>query len=283
MTAYVLVSLVHVLTMVAFVGYALFFALVALASREPDTGAFLRRLAWTRWPPFAVPPPLRLPLHALGWLALVVLAATGLWLAHERGVGIDDLGLKWILIGGVFGGQLALTVRPTRFAAWGTLVFALGAVAASVPVRMGGVEGRELYAACVMVHLAALALWIGHMVFWSIVVGPTQKRLQPPEDGERLRHASARHGGLGWPALAVLVVTGVVMLGQRGVGVDAIASGALWTDPALRRLALKLALVLGMVAYQALVGHRPAPKLVYANMLAAFVVIGLSVWIARAA
>jgi len=285
MSVHVLVALLHVLTMVFFVGYALFFTIVALARTHheggDDTNAFLSRLAWTRWPPLVVPKPLRLPVHGLGWLALVVLAVTGMGLLHERGMTLDELSLKLILVGGVLGGQLALTIRPTRFAAVGTLVFALGVVAASVTVRSG--VGLDLYRACTMLHLAALSLWIGHMVFWSIVVGPTAKRLQPPADAERLRTASSRFGGLGWPALTVLVATGVVLLGQRGIGVETFTSGALFTDPGLRRFGIKLVLVLGMVSYQALVGHRPAPKLIYANMLAAFVVIGLSVWFVRVA
>lgn len=282
MSLYVLVSLVHVLAMVLFTGQALFFTLSAFALRgEPDRGAFLKKLAWTRWPPFAVPPALRLPLHAIGWLAILVLATTGGWLMHLRGTPHESLSLKLILVGGVVGGQLALTLRPNAFAAAGTLLFALGAAAASVLVRTGA--SLDLYRACTILHLAALALWIGHMVFWSIVVGPTKKRLRPPEDAERLARASSRHGGLGWPALVVLIATGVTMLGLRGVGVEEIASGALFTDPSLRRLGAKLVLVLGMVLYQAVVGHRPAPKLIYANMLAAFAVIGLSVWFARVA
>lgn len=280
MNAYVLVAWLHVLTMVAFVGYALLFTIVALGSRREDPG-FLRRLAWTRWPPMVVPRPLRLPLHALGWGMLLVLFVSGMWLLHYRGKTMDDVALKLILLGGVFGGQLALTFRPNAFAAAGTLLFALGASAVSVLVRTGA--ELDLVRACTMLHFAALGLWIGHMILWSIVVGPTKKRLQPASDAELLGAASSRFGGLGWPALFVLVATGLVMLNARGIGVETVTSGELFSDPSLRRFGFKFVLVLGMVAYQAVIGHRPAPKLIYANMLAAFAIIGLSVWIVRVA
>jgi len=46
-------------------------------------------------------------------------------------------------------------------------------------------------------------------------------------------------------------------------------------------LAGKLALVVAMIGYQAVVGHRSAPLAVYFNMLAALIVIALSVALVR--
>ena len=40
----------------------------------------------------------------------------------------------------------------------------------------------------------------------------------PPETAELLRERSLYLGGLGWPALAVLAITGLYLLGQRGIG-----------------------------------------------------------------
>jgi uncharacterized membrane protein len=136
------------------------------------------------------------------------------------------------------------------------------------------------YTICAALHVIATVTWIGHMVFWSIVVGPLAKRADPPADGEALRAAAAKHGGLGWPALTVLLATGVVLLNYRGM-----LSSAGWaemtTSAGGRALVLKLALVAGMVVYQWRVGHRPAPKLIYLNMLGAFAIIALSVFLVR--
>jgi len=138
----------------------------------------------------------------------------------------------------------------------------------------------DVYTFCLALHLVAVTVWIGHMLFWSLIVGPLAKRADPPAEGERLRAAATRHGGLGWPALAVLFGTGLAMLHFRGVfsggGLESLSAST-----AGRLLLVKLALVTCMVAYQWTVGHRPAPKLIYLNMLAALMIVAISVVIAH--
>ncbi len=138
----------------------------------------------------------------------------------------------------------------------------------------------SLYRVCLVLHLAAAFLWLGHMFFWSVFAGPVLKKIGPPETGARLRALSLRMGGLGWPALTVLVATGIVMLGVRGIGVEALVSGQLLATRFGRALSLKLALVLAMIAYQAVFGHRSAPRAIYLNMLAALLVLGASAIVA---
>jgi uncharacterized membrane protein len=135
-----------------------------------------------------------------------------------------------------------------------------------------------LYWVCISLHLLAASLWLGHMFVWSLVVGPAQKRIEPPETAERLRERSLYLGGLGWPALAVLVPTGLYLLGQRGIGLGDLASGAAFA--ADRSLAVKLAAVLFMVLYQIVWAHR-ASAAIYGNILAALVVLGASVVLVR--
>lgn len=138
----------------------------------------------------------------------------------------------------------------------------------------------NLYTACKILHLLALTLWLGHMIYWSLIVGPLTKRFDPPEEGAEIRRLSLRFGGLGWPALTVLIVTGTYMIWQRGV-LDRVSSGELLQDPFGRVLVVKAVLVLLMVLYQWRVGHRPAPKLIYLNMLVALLIVGLSVILIR--
>ena len=63
-----------------------------------------------------------------------------------------------------------------------------------------------------MLHLLALTLWLGHMFVWSLIIGPALKRVEPAETAELLRESSLFRGGLGWPALAILVPTGLYLL-----------------------------------------------------------------------
>lgn len=138
----------------------------------------------------------------------------------------------------------------------------------------------SVYRVCIILHLAAAFLWLGHMFFWSLFSGPVLKKMDPPATGARLRELSLRTGGLGWPALVVLISTGVIMLGYRGIGIETLLSGDLLVTRYGRALTLKLLLVGGMVVYQAAFGHRGAPRAIYLDMLAALGVLGASVMLA---
>jgi uncharacterized membrane protein len=137
-----------------------------------------------------------------------------------------------------------------------------------------------LYWVCISLHLLAASLWLGHMFVWSLIVGPAQKRIEPAETAELLRERSLYLGGLGWPALAVLVLTGLYMLGQRGIGLGDLVSGAAFAAGD-RSLAIKLAAVLFMVIYQIVFAHRRATVAIYFNILAALIVLGASVVLVR--
>ena len=129
-----------------------------------------------------------------------------------------------------------------------------------------------LYRVAVILHVLAMALWIGHMLVWSLVTGPALKKIEPTATAELLRARSLELGGLGWPALAILVATGLYLLTLRGLGpVRGLLGEGGWP------LALKLWCVLGMIAYQALVGHRAAAIAIYANIALALVVLACSV------
>ena len=137
-----------------------------------------------------------------------------------------------------------------------------------------------LYWICISLHLLAASLWLGHMFVWSLVVGPAQKRIEPPETAELLRERSLYLGALGWPALTILAATGLYMLDQRGITLGDLVSGAAFSTGD-RSLALKLGAVLFMVIYQIIWAHHRAPIAIYFNMLAALIVLGASVALVR--
>ena len=138
-----------------------------------------------------------------------------------------------------------------------------------------------LYRLSVALHIAAASLWLGHMFFWSLFSGPALKKIQPADTAARLRAAMLWRGGLGWPALAVLAVTGLYQMRFRGFTPDSLVSGGLLQTEAGRVFAGKLLLVLGMVGYQIVFAHRPAPRAIYFNMLAALLILAASVVLVR--
>jgi putative copper export protein len=133
---------------------------------------------------------------------------------------------------------------------------------------------------CISLHLLAASLWLGHMFVWSLVVGPAQKRVEPEETAEFLRERSLYMGGLGWPALAILVATGLYLLSARGISPGDLMSGVAFSA-AGDSLAIKLGAVVFMIVYQTVWGHRPAPIAIYFNILAALIVLGASAVLVR--
>jgi hypothetical protein len=71
------------------------------------------------------------------------------------------------------------------------------------------------------------------------------------------------------------------MLSYRGVTLQSILSGELFAIPLGRGLAIKLFFVAFMIFYQTFVGHRSAPRKVFLNMMAALVIIALSIALVR--
>ncbi len=138
-----------------------------------------------------------------------------------------------------------------------------------------------LYRICISLHLLAAFLWLGHMFVWPLIVGPSMKRIEPEETAMMLRERSLVFGGFGWPALAVLLATGLYMLHFLGITPNDLLSGRAFENSGGWVLAAKLALVAWMVVYQSAFGHRRAPVAIYVNILAAIGIVGLSVLFAR--
>jgi uncharacterized membrane protein len=137
------------------------------------------------------------------------------------------------------------------------------------------------YGIALVLHLIALSLWLGHMFVWSLLIGPALKRVEPAATAETLREASLFRGGLGWPALAILVPTGLFLLRFRGFLPGDLLAAATYQGSFGAVLATKLSMVVVMIGYQAWFSHRRAPIAIYFDMLAAVVLIGASVALVR--
>lgn len=141
----------------------------------------------------------------------------------------------------------------------------------------------DLYPLIVLLHVTAAVLWLGHMFAWPVVVGPALKAVRPQEAAQALRRAIVWLGGLGWPALIVLVPTGLWLLARRGIAPAELIVPATYAGAQGKVLLAKLLAVLWMIGYQAVFGHRPAPRAIWTDIAAALLVLAMSVLLVRGA
>ena len=110
------------------------------------------------------------------------------------------------------------------------------------------------YYVVVTIHVLAAMLWLGGMLFLGVVGAPVLRAIEPPALRQRLFHElGVRFRTIGWTAITVLVTTGVIMLGARGLlhwsGV--FGSAAFWRTAFGMTLAAKLAAVVTMIVVSA--------------------------------
>jgi hypothetical protein len=126
----------------------------------------------------------------------------------------------------------------------------------------------SLYSLAVWVHILTVTIWIGAMVF------------EDPQSVRMTSRIADRIGGIGWYAQAVLWTTGLYMLHYHGISPRRLVSLEFVSTPWGRAVWAKLSLVGLLILFQVLVGHKPS-KLVYAYILVAVIIVGISVLIAR--
>ena len=110
------------------------------------------------------------------------------------------------------------------------------------------------YYANVVVHVLAAMLWLGGMFFFGVVGAPVLRTLDPPELRQRLfQQLGLRFRTVGWWAIAVLLMTGVINLHYRGWlrWDDVLGSATFWQSSPGRTLALKLIAVTTMLVVSA--------------------------------
>ncbi len=110
-----------------------------------------------------------------------------------------------------------------------------------------------LYLASVTVHLLAAMLWLGGTFFLAAVGAPVLRRVEPPAlRADLFRRLGARFRAVGWFAIGLLLVTGVLNLKLRGLlDADILSDAEFWRRPYGRMLGWKLALVAAMISLSA--------------------------------
>ncbi|HEX9691823.1 MAG TPA: DUF4149 domain-containing protein [Gemmatimonadales bacterium] len=101
----------------------------------------------------------------------------------------------------------------------------------------------------VVIHLLAAMLWLGGMFFFAAVGAPVLRSIEPPELRQALfERLGRRFRSIGWAAVGVLLMTGVLNLQFRGLLESAtLLRAEFWGTTYGRFLALKLTCVVLMI------------------------------------
>jgi putative copper resistance protein D len=112
---------------------------------------------------------------------------------------------------------------------------------------------HAFYFANITIHVLAAMLWLGGMFFLGVVGAPALRQIEPPELRQRLFYTlGVRFRTVGWWAITVLLVTGVLNLQFRGwLAWDMLGSRAFWATGTGHALAWKLAMVTIMIGISA--------------------------------
>ena len=79
-----------------------------------------------------------------------------------------------------------------------------------------------MYSTLVVLHLLAAVTWVGGMVFLSLVLAPLVRgRKAAPDFMALFRSAALRFRPVVWIAMAILLITGPMLLSHRGLSVIA--------------------------------------------------------------
>lgn len=114
----------------------------------------------------------------------------------------------------------------------------------------------------VTIHLLAAFLWVGGMMFLSVVAVPALRHVDPPQRASLFGRVGRQFRWVGWASIALLVATGVINLGYHGVGWAELTSSDFWNTDFGFRLAIKGALVAAMLLFSALHDFLLGPRVV---------------------
>ena len=111
-----------------------------------------------------------------------------------------------------------------------------------------------MYIVLVSFHILAAMVWVGGMLFLSLVLAPlVRSRKAVPEFMALFRSAALRFRVVAWAAIGVLLITGPMLLSQRGIALTAPSS---WPHIVRLKLALVGVLLVLTVLHDLVLGSR---------------------------
>ena len=109
-----------------------------------------------------------------------------------------------------------------------------------------------MYSMLVILHILAAVTWVGGMIFLSLVLAPlVRSRKAVPEFMALFRSAALRFRPIVWVAIAILVMTGPMLLSLSGV---AVASPSSWPGIVIVKLTLVALLLLLTLLHDLVLG-----------------------------
>ena len=112
------------------------------------------------------------------------------------------------------------------------------------------------YSLSLLIHLFAVALWLGGIVFFLVVMGPAVHELEPNIAIRTMNQARIGLEMISWTAIGLLLVTGIVNLLIRTQATAAAPSGTYAVI-----LGIKLFLFGAMIVHHALQIFKYAPTI----------------------
>jgi copper resistance protein D len=111
-----------------------------------------------------------------------------------------------------------------------------------------------MYSTLVILHILAAVSWIGGMIFLSLVLAPlVRSRKAAPEFMALFRSAALRFRPVVWIAIAALLITGPMLLAQRGLSV---MKPAAWSGIVTMKLSLVALLLFLTLLHDLVLGPR---------------------------
>lgn len=111
-----------------------------------------------------------------------------------------------------------------------------------------------MYNVLVSLHILAAVVWVGGMLFLSLVLAPiVRRRTAAPEFMALFRSAALRFRAVAWAAIGVLLLTGPMLLMQRGISLVAPST---WQHIVRLKLALVGVLLVLTVLHDFVLGPR---------------------------
>ena len=115
----------------------------------------------------------------------------------------------------------------------------------------------------VLIHVLAAIVWLGGMFFIALVIVPTLKKIEPAEKRFQILSLTARRfRTVSWIAIVILLITGTLNAINRGVTIDLISSGVLFSSLFGQVLTTKVTLVFVMVTLSAIHDFILGPRLI---------------------
>lgn len=111
-------------------------------------------------------------------------------------------------------------------------------------------------------HILAALIWVGGLFFVVLVLRPVISKIESRElQANLFDQIGRRFRYVGWIALGILVITGLLNLHFRGIGMDQFSSATFWQSEWGTFLAIKILLVAVVLTLSYLHDFRLAPAL----------------------